>query len=169
MVYSKLPWRPFLRHQAWSWTTLRRGNVFLLRLQTFFIFVTFLHFLTFFLFLFERFLHVCYGRRVPLSLKCRSHWRIRVLSCSSPRNRVFLDLTRVQTPNRPTCGSSVFAGVTPAKTVKKNGWTASDVMINTHTSRHSMCSNSPHLALFVVVVLAMRAKNYNRTTQCKFQ
>ena len=22
------PWRPFLGHQAWSWTTLRRGNVF---------------------------------------------------------------------------------------------------------------------------------------------
>ena len=28
MAYSELPWRPFLGHQAWSWTTLRRGNVF---------------------------------------------------------------------------------------------------------------------------------------------
>jgi len=37
MAYSELPWRPFLGHQAWSWTTLRRGNVFLLRLQTFFL------------------------------------------------------------------------------------------------------------------------------------
>jgi len=26
--YSELPWRPFLGHQAWSWTTARRGNVF---------------------------------------------------------------------------------------------------------------------------------------------
>jgi len=50
------PWRPFLGHQAWSWTTLRRGNVFLLRLQTFvFIFVTFFNV---FKFLFERFLHL---------------------------------------------------------------------------------------------------------------
>jgi len=46
MAYSELPWKSFLGHQAWSWTTLRRGNVFLLRLQTFFlIFVTF--FITF--------------------------------------------------------------------------------------------------------------------------
>jgi len=58
MAYSELPWRPFLGHQAWSWTTLRRGNVFL-RLQTFFfIFVTFLRFLNVFKFLFERFLHL---------------------------------------------------------------------------------------------------------------
>ena len=28
MACSELPWRPFLRHQACSWTTLRRGNVF---------------------------------------------------------------------------------------------------------------------------------------------
>ena len=36
MAFSELPWRPFLAHQAWSWTTLRWGNVFLLRLQRFF-------------------------------------------------------------------------------------------------------------------------------------
>jgi len=55
------PWRPFLGHQAWSWTTLRRGNVFLLRLQTFvFIFVTFLTFLNFYLNVFY-----IYGRRRP--------------------------------------------------------------------------------------------------------
>ena len=45
MAYSELPWRPFLGHRAWSWTTLRRGKV----LQTFFKF--FCHvftFLTFF-------------------------------------------------------------------------------------------------------------------------
>ena len=29
MAYSELHWRPFLGHQAWSWTTLRRGNVFI--------------------------------------------------------------------------------------------------------------------------------------------
>jgi len=28
MAYSELPWMPFLGHQAWTWTTLRRGNVF---------------------------------------------------------------------------------------------------------------------------------------------
>jgi len=55
------PWRPFLGHQAWSWTTLRRGNVFLLRLQTFvFVFVTFLTFLNFYLNVFY-----IYGRRRP--------------------------------------------------------------------------------------------------------
>ena len=55
MAYSKLPWRPFLGHQAWSWTTLRRGNVFYYAYKRFLnCFVTFLRFLTF-LFLFERF------------------------------------------------------------------------------------------------------------------
>jgi len=51
MAYSELPWRPFLGHQAGSWTTLRRGNVFLLRLQTFFFkFLSrFFTFLTFFI------------------------------------------------------------------------------------------------------------------------
>ena len=53
MAYSELPWRPFLGHQAWSWTTLRRGNVFLLRLQTFFlIFVTFFAFVIIFIWTF---------------------------------------------------------------------------------------------------------------------
>jgi len=28
MAYSELSWRPFSGHQAWSWTTLWRGNVF---------------------------------------------------------------------------------------------------------------------------------------------
>jgi len=30
------PWRPFLGHQAWSWTTLRRGNVFVTFTNVFF-------------------------------------------------------------------------------------------------------------------------------------
>jgi len=67
MAYSELPWKSFLGHQAWSWTTLRRGNVFLLRLQTFFfIFVTFFITFTnvllllsrFFIFLWTFFLHL---------------------------------------------------------------------------------------------------------------
>jgi len=29
IAYSELPWRPFLGHQARSWTTLRRRNVFI--------------------------------------------------------------------------------------------------------------------------------------------
>jgi len=28
MACSEFPWRPFLEHQAWCWTTQRRGNVF---------------------------------------------------------------------------------------------------------------------------------------------
>jgi len=40
--------------------TIRRGRVFLLRLQTFFIFVTFFNVFNVFLFLFERFLHLCW-------------------------------------------------------------------------------------------------------------
>ena len=45
MAYSELPWKSFLGHQAWSWTTLRTGNVFitftnvLLLLSRFFIFL----------------------------------------------------------------------------------------------------------------------------------
>ena len=54
MAYSELPWRPFLGHQAWSWTTLRRGNVFYYVYKGFFYFCRFFTFLTF-LFLFERF------------------------------------------------------------------------------------------------------------------
>jgi len=43
------PWRPFLGHQAWSWTTLRRGNVFITFTNVFlllsrFTFVTFFYF-----------------------------------------------------------------------------------------------------------------------------
>ena len=45
MAYSELPWRPFLGHQAWSWTTLRRGNVF---------YYVYKRFLSRFLILFER-------------------------------------------------------------------------------------------------------------------
>jgi len=55
MAYSELPWRPFLGHQAWSWTTLRRGNVFLLRLQTVFLFRHVFYVFNVFKFLFERF------------------------------------------------------------------------------------------------------------------
>jgi len=164
MVYSKLPWRPFLRHQAWSWTTLRRGNVFLLRLQTFFIFVTFLHFLTFFIFIWTFFTCMLRASRtsffkVPFPLENSGPVVFEPKKPCIPRS--------YSSPNpKPAHLRFIrFCRGDPCK----NGWTASDVMINTHTSRHSVCSNSPHLALFVVVVLAMRAKNYNRTTQCKFQ
>ena len=56
-------WRPFLGHPAWSWTTLRRGNVFYYIYKRFFIFVTFLPFLTFFFnFDLNVFLHLCWRR-----------------------------------------------------------------------------------------------------------
>jgi len=54
MAYSELPWRPFLGHQAWSWTTLRRGNVFyyvykgFLFLSRFYVFTVFIFIWTFF-------------------------------------------------------------------------------------------------------------------------
>ena len=58
IAYSDLPWRPFLGHQAWSWTTLRRGNVSLLRLQKFFfLFLSRFTFLTFLIFIWT-FLHL---------------------------------------------------------------------------------------------------------------
>jgi len=40
MAYSELPWRPFLGHQAWIWTTLRRGNVFYYVYKRFFLFLS---------------------------------------------------------------------------------------------------------------------------------
>jgi len=53
MAYSELPWRPFLGHQAWSWITLRRGNVFIF--VTFFMFSWRLYFyLNVFLHLWDR-------------------------------------------------------------------------------------------------------------------
>jgi len=47
MAYSELPWRPFLVHQAWSWTTLRRGGVFYYVYKRLFLFLSRLHVLTF--------------------------------------------------------------------------------------------------------------------------
>ena len=41
MAYSELPRRPFLGHQAWSWTTLRRSNVFYYIYKRFFTLLTF--------------------------------------------------------------------------------------------------------------------------------
>ena len=52
MAYSELAWRPFLGHQAWSWTTLSRGNVFYYVYKRFYIFVTFF---TFFIFIWKFF------------------------------------------------------------------------------------------------------------------
>jgi len=61
MAYSELLWRPFLEHQAWCWTTLRRGNIFYYVYKRFFIFVTFLRFYRFFIFIWT-FLHQCCKR-----------------------------------------------------------------------------------------------------------
>ena len=59
MAYSELPWRPFLGHQALSWTTLRRGNVFCyVYKRGFFIFVNVFMFIW-------TFVHLC-----------PRHWRI---------------------------------------------------------------------------------------------
>ena len=58
MAYFELPWRSFLGHQAWSWTTLKEVT-FLLRLQTFFVAI----FTSLTFFKFERFLHLCHKSR----------------------------------------------------------------------------------------------------------
>ena len=59
MAYSDLPWRPFLGHQAWSWITLRRGNVFYYVYKRFFYFChAFYVFNVFLKFLLESFLHL---------------------------------------------------------------------------------------------------------------
>jgi len=51
MAYSELPWRPFLVHQAWSWTILRRGNVFYYVYKRILFLSRFLTFLTLFIFI----------------------------------------------------------------------------------------------------------------------
>jgi len=58
MAYSELPWRPFLGHQAWSWTTPRRGNVLYYVYKRLFYFCHVFTFLTFLKFLFERFFYI---------------------------------------------------------------------------------------------------------------
>ena len=55
MAYSELPWRPLLGHQAWSWTTLRRGNVFYYVYKRFFSSSHVFTFLNVLQILFERF------------------------------------------------------------------------------------------------------------------
>ena len=63
MAYSELPWRPFLGHQAWSWTTLIRGNVF------FIIFTNDFYFCHVFYFYLNVFLHLrCAGFIASVSL-----------------------------------------------------------------------------------------------------
>ena len=57
MAYSELPWKPFLGHQAWSWASLRRGNMFYFVYKRFFKFLSRFYVFTV-LFLFERFLHL---------------------------------------------------------------------------------------------------------------
>jgi len=77
MAYSKLPSRQFLGHQAWGWTTLRRGNVFYYVYKRFFMLVTFLRFLTFFLiFIWTFFLHLC---RIVCGLRQYPTWWAEVL------------------------------------------------------------------------------------------
>ena len=62
MAYSQLPWRPFLGHQAWSWTILRRGNVFFYYVyKRFFYFCHVFYVLQrFYIFYFKVFLHLYY-------------------------------------------------------------------------------------------------------------
>ena len=67
MAYSELPWRPFLGHQAWSWTTLRRCDVFYYVYKLFFYFCHVLHFLTFFYFYLNVFLYLTWHTETLLA------------------------------------------------------------------------------------------------------
>ena len=70
MAYSELPWRPFLGHLAWSWTTLRRVTFFITFTNVFKKnCVTFFYVLTFFKFLFERFLHLWFTLRSKTAIQ----------------------------------------------------------------------------------------------------
>jgi len=53
----RIVWRPFLGHQAWSWTTQRRGDVFYYVYKRFL--SRFFTFLTFFYFYYGRFFYIC--------------------------------------------------------------------------------------------------------------
>jgi len=76
MAYSELPWRPFPGHQAWSWTTLRRGNVFRYVYQRFFIFVTFYVFNVFLIFIWTFYVYVrCCGAVPPWHRRSIMHMR----------------------------------------------------------------------------------------------
>jgi len=91
MTYSELPW-PFLGHQAWSWTTLR-GNVFYyVYKRFFFIFVTFFNVLSVYLFLFERFLHLCAKISKPIQISLCMLMSLRI-----HLHGLHLDVTSVDT------------------------------------------------------------------------
>ena len=80
------PCRPFLGHQTWSWTTLRRGNVFFITFtEGFFIFVTFLRFY----FYLNVFLHLWLGI---------CHWALKppILRISSVSAQYFLHFLHFQ-------------------------------------------------------------------------
>jgi len=69
MAYSELPWRPFLGHQAWSWTILRRGNFFVTFTDVFFKFLSrFYVFNVFKIVIWTYFLHLWRGTRPPYAL-----------------------------------------------------------------------------------------------------
>jgi len=97
MAYSELPWRPFLGHQAWSWTTLRRGNVFLSLQTSFYVFNVFKIFIW-------TFLHLCYAPQ-PAPFCTRSTNRLKLGYNRCIRN-VLLP-ARVCRPGRHTAKLSV--------------------------------------------------------------
>ena len=114
MAYFELPWRPFLGHEAWSWTTPRRGNVFITFTNVFFIFVTFFTSFNVFLFLFKLFLHLWWRWR------CRR--RVRVSRC--------VEACRASARRSRTCP--------PA-----SDWPCQSSAATTPTCRGTSCSTTP--------------------------
>ena len=68
MAYSELPWRPCLGHQAWSWTTLRRSNVFYYVYKRFFYFCHVFTFFNVFIFIWTFFTFMTWTSRTSFSL-----------------------------------------------------------------------------------------------------
>ena len=67
-------WRPFLGHQAWSWTTLRKRNVFYNVYKRFFYFCHVFYVFDVFYFYLNVFLHLCFPFPVCIS-KMRARYR----------------------------------------------------------------------------------------------
>ena len=96
MAYSELPWRPFLGHQAWSWTTLRRGNVFItftnvfIFLSRFYVFNVFYFYLNVFTSMVCAFWELEWRERGFTardgSVRCRKIWSHDALGCGLNNN-----------------------------------------------------------------------------------
>ena len=73
-LYSQLPRRPFLGHQAWSWTTLRRSNVFITFTNVFLKFLSRFYVFYFYLNVFTYMRHGTADYRCPREWDYQQEW-----------------------------------------------------------------------------------------------